>query len=125
MTGSNLVKVKLFHPLARRVPESFDVGEREKEIVKLLDVSELRSLGFRCTILGPSTLAVLDTMQIQDTSYKMVSDTREILDSSTTDEHDRVLLNIMSLTGNVTDDCAAGRELDTCNFSHCGIRFLR
>src|SRR5688500_10438207 len=76
-------------------------------------------------IPAASLLAVADTLGVQRTTDDLVPDAGEVLHTATADQHDRVLLKVVTDTGDV------GRHLDTVAQSHTGhlaqrrVRLLR
>ena len=55
----------------------------------------------------------------------MVSDARQVPDSSASDQNNAVLLQIMSNTGNIRGHFHTVRKTNSCNLSQSGIRFFR
>src|SRR3954467_15921679 len=58
-------------------------------------------------VTAAGLLAVADTLGVQRTTDDLVSDARQVLHTAATDEHDGVLLKVVTDTGDV------GRHLDT------------
>ena len=55
----------------------------------------------------------------------MITDTRDVLDSSAADQHNAVLLQIVTNTGDVSGDFDPVGQSDSGDLSQCRIRFLR
>jgi len=55
----------------------------------------------------------------------VVTNTRKVLYTTAADEHDRVLLQVVSFTGDVSVDLFSVAETYTSNLTHSGVRFLR
>src|ERR1700731_2488264 len=61
----------------------------------------LRSLG---TVFRTALLAVLHALGVEHAAQDVVAHARQVLDTTATDHHHRVLLQIVALTRNVADD---------------------
>jgi hypothetical protein len=72
----------------------------------------LRALG---SVLGASTTATINAKAIKTTADDMISDTGEILHTASANEHDGVLLEVMSLTADVGDHFLAVGEANLGN----------
>jgi len=55
----------------------------------------------------------------------VVANTGKILHTTTTDEHDAVLLEVVTFTGDVADDFHAVGETNTAHLTKSGVRLLR
>jgi hypothetical protein len=84
-------------------PEYFVDSESLQLPGKLLGRLRLGTLG---TILGAALLAVGDADRIERSTHNVVANSREILDATAADEHDRVLLQV------VADAWDVGRNFD-------------
>src|SRR6266446_4994759 len=60
--------------------------------------SLLRPLG---AVFGPALAAVLDALGVERTADDVIAHAGQILDAAAADEHDRVLLQIVALAGDV------------------------
>src|SRR5690606_26461189 len=69
-------------------------------------------------------LAALDGLGVQGASHDLVADTGQVLHTAAADEHDRVLLQVVTLTGDVGGDLDAGRQLHTRDLAQRGVRLL-
>src|SRR5699024_479394 len=69
--------------------------------------------------------AVLDTGGVEGAADDLVADAGEVFDTATTDENDRVLLEVVPLTRDVGRDLDAAGEAHTCDFAQGGVRLLR
>src|SRR4051795_8735918 len=65
-------------------------------------------------VTAASLLAVADTLGVQRAADDLVPDAGEVLHTAATDQHDRVLLKVVTDTGDV------GRHLDTVAQPHTG-----
>lgn len=83
--------------------------------------SRLRLL---CTILAPGRDPVSHTTQIHGPSHQMVSHTGTILTPASANQHDTVLLHVMTLSWNIRCDDSASTETYTCGFALGRIRLL-
>lgn len=77
------------------------------------------------TILRASALASINTKSILRTTNDVIADTRKILNTSTADKDDRVLLQIVSDTGDVSCNFNSVAQANTSNFAKSRIRLLR
>lgn len=82
------------------------------------------SLGLLGAIFRPRSLSSGDTGEILCTSNQMIADTRAILYTSSPDQDDGMLLEIVTFTGNVGGYGAAIGELDTGDFTDSRVGFL-
>src|SRR5207253_7337163 len=72
-----------------------------------------------------STLApVLDADRVQRTAHDVIADAGKILDASAADQHDRMLLKIVSDSGNVGGDLDAVGEPNARHLAQRRIRLL-
>src|SRR3990172_6269683 len=84
--------------------------------------SGLRTLG---AILGSPLAPAVDTGGIQTATHRVITHTRQILDSTTANQHNGVLLQVMTFATDV------GRHFHTVRQSHTGdlaqrrVRLLR
>jgi hypothetical protein len=85
----------------------------------------LLSLGTLGTVLRAALCAVGDTGGIKSTANDVITYTGEILHTTTADEHDRVLLQVVTLSGNVTVDLLLVGQTNTGYLTHSRIRLLR
>src|SRR5690606_30354253 len=76
-------------------------------------------------VAGTSLLTVLDCLGVQGATDDLVTHTGEVLDTTAADEHQRVLLQVVALTGNVSGDLGAVAKLHTSDLAHRGVRLLR
>src|SRR5690606_6968712 len=82
----------------------------------------LRPLG---AVFGTALLAVLDALGVEDAAQDVVAHARQILDAAAADHHHRVLLQIVALTGNVTDDLETVGEAHLRDLAKGRVRLLR
>src|SRR5262249_44280709 len=79
-------------------------------------------LGALGAVLGPALLALGNTGAIQGAANRVVADSGEILDAATTDEHHRVLLEVMAFATDVAGDLVAVGETDAANLAQRRVR---
>jgi hypothetical protein len=75
-------------------------------------------------VFGSSLFSILDTECIQGTSDNMIPYTREILNASTTDKNNRMLLKIMSYPRDISSNLYAGRQPNSGNLPQGRIGLL-
>jgi len=76
-------------------------------------------------VAGTCLLTVLDTLGIQSATDDLVANTREVLHTTTADEHHGVLLEVVTLTRDVCGDLNAGGQADTGDLTQSRVRLLR
>src|SRR5580698_7066388 len=70
----------------------------------------LRFLRALDAVLGAAAAAFLDARRIQRAAHNVVAHAGEILNAAAAHEHDRVLLQVVALVGDVGNDLVAVRE---------------
>lgn len=80
---------------------------------------------FLGTVLGAALLTVFYTGSIQRATYNVVTYTRQILHTTTTDQHDAVLLEVVTFTRNVSDHLYFIRKTHLRYFTQGGVWLLR
>src|SRR4051812_32927298 len=91
-------------------------------------MSARRGIGqsaFLRAVLGAALLAVGNARRIEPTTDNLVAHTGEVLDATTADEHNGVLLEVVGNAGNVGRDLHAVGETDTGNLTKGRVRLLR
>jgi hypothetical protein len=58
-------------------------------------------LGTFCAVLGSALSSICNAGRIQRATHRMVSNARQVLDATATDENDGVFLQIMAFTTNI------------------------
>src|SRR6476620_6468439 len=85
--------------------------------------------GMSAVLLGAvaaaGLLAVLDARRVERAADDLVANAREVTDTTATDHHDRVLLEVVALTRDVGRDLDAACEPDTGDLAQRGVRLLR
>src|SRR5690606_2886321 len=76
-------------------------------------------------VTAASLLTVLDSLGVERTPDDLVADTREVLHTAATHKHQRVLLQVVALTGDVGGDLSAVAQLHTGDLAHRRVRLLR
>src|SRR3954467_11443817 len=76
-------------------------------------------------VAAAGLLAVAHAGGVEGAADDLVADAREVLHTATADEHDRVLLQVVALTGDVGGDLHAAGEPDARDLAQRGVRLLR
>src|SRR5690606_3028146 len=63
--------------------------------------SFFRPLG---AVLGPALAPILDALGVEDATQDVIAHARQVLHTTAANEHHRVLLQVVTLTGDVADD---------------------
>src|SRR5215510_6667789 len=82
-------------------------------------------LGLLGPVLRPALLAPRDARGIERAADDVIANAGKILHAASPDQHDRVLLQIVSDPGNVRRDLEAIGQPDTRDLAERGIRLLR
>jgi hypothetical protein len=85
----------------------------------------MRSLAAFGSILRSALFAVIDTEGVEGTADHVVSHAGKVPDSAATNEHDGVLLKVVTLTADVGRDFLAVGESHTGDLTQRGVGFLR
>ena len=93
---------------------------RSSNLLRLLLLS-LRTLG---TILGTALCTACNTCCIQCATYNVITYTGEILDTTATNQHDAVLLQVVSLSRDVRVYFLLISQTNTGYLTHSRIRLL-
>ena len=82
--------------------------------------------GFRAfrTILGAGLTALIDSEGIERTTNDVVTDTWKVFYPATANENDRVFLEVVTFTTDVSDDFKAIGETHFGDFTERGVRLL-
>src|SRR3954447_8016260 len=75
-------------------------------------------------VAAPGLLAVGDATGVERTAHDLVAHTREVLHTTTTHEHDRVLLQVVADAGDVGRDLDARGEAHTGDLAQRGVGLL-
>src|SRR5438093_526260 len=76
-------------------------------------------------VLGTTLLATLDAHGIQGAADDVVAHSRQVLHAASADEHDGVLLEVVTHSGDVGRDFDAVRQTHARHLPQGGVRFLR
>src|SRR6476619_7858803 len=76
-------------------------------------------------VTATGLLAVLDTLGVQRAADDLVADTGEVLHPAAADEHDRVLLEVVTDARDVRRDLDAARQAHAGDLAEGGVRLLR
>lgn len=87
----------------------------------------LGSCGFlgRSTILGTSLLTIGYTGAVQHTADDVVTNTRQVTYTTTTNQDNGVLLKVVTFAANISGDFLLVRQSYPSHFPHRGVRLLR
>ena len=89
--------------------------------------SQLLLLGLRTllTVLGAGLHTTLHTLGVERTADDVVTHAGEVLDTTAANQNDRVLLEVMTDTGDVGGNLVAVRQANTSDLTKCRVRLLR
>src|SRR3954466_3897234 len=76
-------------------------------------------------VLRTGLLAVADAGGVERPADDLVAHARQVLDAATAHEHDRVLLQVVPLAGDVGRHLDAPRDANTRDLAQRGVRLLR
>ena len=85
---------------------------------------ELLLLGSLCAVLGTALVTVCNALCVQRTTDDVVTYTRQVTNSSASDQNDRVLLKVVSDSGNVGGCVQAVGQSYSCDLTKRGVRLL-
>ena len=83
------------------------------------------SLRFLRTVSAAGLLSSIDAEGIAAATNYLISNSRQVTNTTATDEHNRVLLKIVTLAGNIYGDFFAIRQSHASNFPQCRVRLFR
>src|SRR6476620_8814726 len=78
-----------------------------------------------CAVTAACLLTVLHTLGIEGATDDLVTDTRKVLNTTTANEHNGVLLQVVAYTGDVSGNFNATVEAHTCDLTQSRVRLLR
>ena len=78
-----------------------------------------------CPVLAAATPAVRHALTVECAADYVVSDTRQVFDATASDQHHRVLLEIMALTTDVGGDFYSVGQADSSDLSKGRVGLLR
>ena len=79
---------------------------------------------FLSTVTAARPLTTFNAKGVAASAYHLVSNTRQVADSSTTNEHNRVLLKVVPFAGDVNGDFLPVAQLDPRNLTQSRVRLL-
>src|SRR5215469_11956737 len=82
----------------------------------------LRALG---AVLRATLLALADAGAIERAAHRVIAHSGQVLHAAATDEHHRVLLQVVPLATDVARDLITVGETHATDFAQCGIGLLR
>src|SRR5437773_9054996 len=112
--GSATLSRRAMNPL-RGIAQLPQCGDRPPRVALL----RLR------TVLGTTLLAPADAAGVERAAHDVIPHARQILYATAANEHDRVLLQIVPLAGDVGGDLDAVREPHARHLPQRGVRLLR
>lgn len=77
-----------------------------------------------CPVLRTTLTTFLNTLRIVRPAYDMIANARQIFHTTPTDQNHRVLLQIVSFTGDVRRDLDPVCQTHTSHLASCRIRFF-
>src|SRR5437773_11585473 len=81
-------------------------------------------LCFFGAVAAAGLLAVGNAEGVADAADNVIANARQIADTTATNKHDRVLLQVVAFAGNINGRFAAVGETHTGDFSQSGVRLL-
>src|SRR6185437_15638520 len=73
-------------------------------------------------ILGPRLPAILHTLRIEHTAKDVIANARKVANTPAPDQHDAVLLKVVTLAGDVADHFALVGQSDLGHLAKRGVR---
>src|SRR5947207_1102061 len=92
--------------------------------VSLLLTSACGCFGLLGSIFGSALVATIDAGSVERPTHDVIAHARQVLYASTTNEHDRVLLQIMTLARYIGGNLEAIGQTDTRDFAQCRVGLL-
>lgn len=77
------------------------------------------------SVLGARLDTPSHTIEVKSTADDLVTKTTQVLGTSSTDEHDRVVLEVVALSGDVGNGELSGRETDTSYLTNSRVGLTR
>src|SRR5262249_5362173 len=78
-----------------------------------------------CSVFGAPLLAILHALGVEHAAHDVVAHARQVLHAPAADHHDRVLLQIVSLAGDIADHLKAVGKSHLGNLAQGRVRLLR
>ena len=78
-----------------------------------------------CSVLGAALLTVCNTLGIKRTTNNVITYTGQVTNTSTTDKNNRVLLKVVTDTGNVRSSLHSVGKSYSGDLTKCRVRLLR
>lgn len=69
--------------------------------------------------------AFSNTLEVKGTTYDVVTNTRKVWHTTTTNKHNGVLLEVVTFTTNVSPNFLTVGQANTSNFTKCRVRLFR
>src|SRR3990167_270236 len=85
----------------------------------------LLGLGLLGTVLGARLLAVFHALQVERTTHDVVTHTGQVLDTTATNQHHAVFLQVVAFTADVGNDLKTVGQAHLGNLTQSGVRLLR
>src|SRR5690606_7765559 len=82
-------------------------------------------LGALGAVLGTALATLGDTCRVEAAAHRVVANARKILDATATDQHHRVLLEVVSFTTDVADDLETVGQAYLGDLAQRRVRLLR
>src|SRR5690606_22555778 len=77
------------------------------------------------TVAAAGLAASVDAQRVEHAANDLVTHTRQVADTTAADQHDRVLLQIVTFAGNIGGDFLAVGEPDASHLPQSRVRLLR
>src|SRR6185369_6175262 len=77
------------------------------------------------SVLRATLVAIANTARVQCAANDVIANTRQVLHTTAANEHDRVLLQVVSFTRDVRSHFVAVRQAHARNFAQRRVRLLR
>src|SRR5690554_795555 len=76
-------------------------------------------------VFRAALLAVLDALRIENAAQDVITNTGKVAHTATANEHDRVLLQVVPLAGDIGNDFTLVGQTHLGNLAQSGVRLLR
>ena len=100
------------------------IGRKNSKFSAGEELLLLAGLGTLCTVLGTGLHTVLHTLSIQSTTDDVVTNTGKVLNTAAANQDDRVLLQVMAFTGDISGNFHTVGQTHTGDLTQCRVRLL-
>src|SRR6185437_3983237 len=91
----------------------------------LVVASAVLLLGPLGAVLGASLLAIAHAGTVERAAHRVIAHSGQILDAAATNQHHRVLLQVVTLAADVAGDLVGIGQSHAGHFTQCRVRLLR